>query len=284
MRGALVTNHYVRSEPFLQLFAMLMQAAEDQGVSLTRVSNFEVLLHGFAQKPDFVLFWDKDVRLARELERQGFRLFNRAGAIESCDDKSRSYTIAQVAGIPCPDTLIAPMLHHPINWDREPLLADVEQRFGYPVVVKECYGSFGQRVYLAKNRAELEQLCDSIGTRPFLFQRFVETSAGRDLRINLVGGRIVAAMQRQSTGGDFRANVARGARCIPHTPTERESEMALSAAAALGLDFGGLDLLFGEEGPLFCEANSNLHFQGIYACTGVNTAEHILAHIKREMG
>ncbi|MBQ4094280.1 MAG: RimK family alpha-L-glutamate ligase, partial [Oscillospiraceae bacterium] len=105
MQGVLITNHYVRSEKFKALFAMLMQAADDAGIGLRRQTNFETLTDGFAERPDFVLFWDKDVRLARELERQGHRLFNSAAAIEACDDKSRTHTLMQKAGIRCPETV-----------------------------------------------------------------------------------------------------------------------------------------------------------------------------------
>ena len=283
MQGVLITNHYVRSEKFKQLFAMLLQAAEDAGIAMQRRTNFETLTDGLPANTDFVLFWDKDVRLARELERQGYRLFNSAAAIEACDDKSRTHTLLCTAGIPCPETVFSPLLHYALDWDREPMLDRVEQRLAYPMVVKECYGSFGQKVHLAQNRAELEQICNTMDTRPFLFQQFIAESTGRDIRINVVGGKIVAAMVRENNDGDFRANVAMGGAGRAYTPTAAEAEMALAAAKVLGLDFGGMDILFGANGPIFCEANSNMHFKGIYSCTGVNTAEHIMAHIKREM-
>ena len=115
MQGVLITNHYVRSEKFKALFAMLMQAADNAGIDLRRQTNFETLTDGFAERPDFVLFWDKDVRLARELERQGHRLFNSAAAIEACDDKSRTHTLMQKAGIRCPETVFSPLLHYLIR-------------------------------------------------------------------------------------------------------------------------------------------------------------------------
>ncbi|MFW5676022.1 MAG: ATP-grasp domain-containing protein, partial [Acetivibrio ethanolgignens] len=65
-----------------------------------------------------------------------------------------------------------------------------------------------------------------------------------------------------------------------YEPTEEEKRLAVRACQALGLDFAGVDILFGEAGPVVCEVNSNAHFKNIYDCTGVNVAEHILGSLK----
>lgn len=66
-----------------------------------------------------------------------------------------------------------------------------------------------------------------------------------------------------------------------YTPTEKESELAIAAAAAVGTDFAGVDLLFGPGGePLVCEVNSNAHIRSIYDCTGVDVTESIISYIK----
>lgn len=59
--------------------------------------------------------------------------------------------------------------------------------------------------------------------------------------------------------------------------------MALRAVEALGLDFAGVDVLFGKNGPLVCEVNSNAHFKTTLECTGVNMADAIMSHIKRKL-
>ncbi|NCB06113.1 MAG: RimK family alpha-L-glutamate ligase, partial [Clostridia bacterium] len=64
-----------------------------------------------------------------------------------------------------------------------------------------------------------------------------------------------------------------------YTPTAREAEMAVTATRLLGLDFAGVDVLFGKDGPILCEVNSNAHFKTTLACTGVNMADDIMAHI-----
>lgn len=220
--------------------------------------------------PDFVLFWDKDVRLARMMEQAGFRLFNSASAIADCDDKSATHRVLSGRGIPMPDTLVAPMNFPGRVAQQDRFVEQVERILGYPVVVKESYGSFGEQVHLAANRAELEALHAVMRDIPHLCQRFVKSSIGRDVRLQVVGTRVVAAMQRFSQT-DFRANVSAGASMEAFTPPEAFVDLALRAASALGADFAGVDLLFGDEGtPLVCEVNSNAHMRNIQQCTGVD--------------
>ena len=228
---------------------------------------------------DFVLFWDKDVFLARALERAGLRVKNSARAVELCDDKRLTHEVLTAAGLPMPTTLFAPLVFRPCGWER---FADgVEGELRYPVVVKEAFGSFGAQVHLARNRAEFLHLCDALAPRPFLVSEFVAESAGRDVRLQVVGGEVVAAMERRAADGDFRAGLTSGGSMHPFDPPAEAIALAVRAAAALDCDFAGVDLLFGAEGFTVCEVNSNAHFKNLYDLTGVNTAEFILDWLLR---
>ena len=268
---------------------MLEAAAAPCGCMLERMSNSllwaklgEWDYHiPESERPDFVLFWDKDLRLAAELERQGLRLYNSAASIEACDDKSLTWLICRHAGIPQPDSIISPKKFHADGLFDPEFLDRAELLFGYPCVVKEAFGSFGQQVYLAKDREELERIIVSIGERPYLIQRYIGSSKGRDLRLQVVGEQVIAAMLRENDA-DFRANLTNGGHATDYTGqlTREQSELAVRAVKVLGLDFAGVDLLFGENGEsLLCEVNSNAHFKNLFDCTGVNTAEYILRHI-----
>ena len=78
---------------------------------------------------------------------------------------------------------------------------------------------------------------------------------------------------------DFRANVTIGGKMRNYTPTSEEKKMAVKAVKKLGLSFGGVDIIYGEDGPVICEVNSNAHFKNILDCTGVNAADEILKYI-----
>ncbi|MGN1317467.1 MAG: RimK family alpha-L-glutamate ligase, partial [Lachnospirales bacterium] len=101
---------------------------------------------------------------------------------------------------------------------------------------------------------------------------------GKDIRINMVGDKAVASMIRYNDN-DFRANITNGGKMSVYTPTEDEINMAKEVCNILNLDFGGIDILFGKDGPILCEVNSNAHFKNIFDCTGVNVADYIAEYI-----
>lgn len=216
---------------------------------------------------DFAVCLDKDKYFPRMLEAHGIRLFNCARAVELCDDKLLTM-IALEGKVPMPETIPAPLCYRAGS--------DVEnefpaERLGYPLVVKECYGSFGKQVYLARNREALFALQRKLCLRPHLYQKFIAESAGRDLRVIAVGGEPVAAMRRINEG-DFRSNLALGGRGEKAEIDGDVRTLCKIVTDALGLDYCGIDLLFGREGYLVCEVNSNAFFGGIERVTHVNVA------------
>ncbi len=290
MQGWLVTNGYLKNEKFEEIYRWLADAAEKENIRLKKIPNDQLdsILPASTQKinwrerPDFVLFWDKDVKLARLLEAEGFHVFNSADGIEVCDDKALTFIKLKNKNIRMPKTFIAPM-----NFNREypdyTFLLQVQGSLGYPMVIKENKGSFGEQVYLVKNYYDAVEKIKEIGHNEFLLQEYVESSKGRDVRIHVVGDRVVTAMERINEN-DFRANITNGGRMKKYAPTKEQREMALLVCRELHLDFAGVDILFGKEGePILCEVNSNAHFKNIYDCTGVNVADHIIQYIKEKM-
>ena len=242
----------------------------------------EVQVAGFSAA-DTVLFWDKDVRLAWALTRCGVRVVNSAEAIALCDDKAATHLTLAGHRIPMPHTLVAPMTYTQLGKEESRwFLRRAASLLGFPMVVKECYGSLGGQVYLVQNEEELWERALSLGSRPFILQQFVQP-AGEDFRLYVVGDRVAAAMRRRAADGDFRANVALGGQAEAYTPTEEEIWIARRSCQLLGLTFGGVDLLHDENGrPLLCEVNSNAHMAGITACTGVDIAAEIIRTVRGE--
>ncbi len=293
LHGRLIVNRFLNTKKFTELTALLTGAAEKLGVRLDVFTNDELLpaMGGPGARErdmipeggmDFVLFYDKDVMLARALEARGVRLFNRASAIELCDDKALTH-MALSGQAPMPLTYCAPFTYENIGYNDLDFVSKMFDSLGSPLVIKEVYGSFGQQVYLAHDEAEAARILASVGGKRVIFQEFIKESAGRDLRLNVVGGRVIAAMERWSEHGDFRANISNGGSMKKHIPTAAEEALALRTAKLLGLDFCGVDLLIKDGSPMLCEVNSNAHFKSIMSCTGVNAADEIMAHIVREM-
>lgn len=290
MQGWLVVNGYLKSEKFQEIYRWLMDAAKKEDIYLREIPNDQLdsILPAnpqninWKERPDFVLFWDKDVKLARLLEREGFRVFNCADGIEACDDKALTFIRLKNKNIKMPKTFIAPM-----TFDKEykdyTFVLQVEGSLGYPMVIKENKGSFGEQVYLVRNYYEAMEKIKEIGHDEFIMQEYIECSKGRDVRLHVVGEEVVTAMERVNEN-DFRANITNGGTMKNYVPTKAQKDMALSVCRALGLDFAGVDILFGKDNePILCEVNSNAHFKNIYDCTGVNVAEYIIRYIKENI-
>ena len=285
--GWLVVNEFLHGVKYEELYAMLKKAAEKRGVVLEMKTNAE-LMHevGGAPEhplPDFAIFWDKDVYLCRSLERLGVRTFNSAKAIENCDNKIRTAELLSGAGIRSPRTIVAPKTFENVGHNSTDFLQKAVKTLGLPMVIKEAYGSFGKQVYLAKTYGEVLSIVERIGHKDFLMQEFIATSKGRDIRVNVVGDKVVAAMLRVNKN-DFRSNVSGGGIPRKTTLTKAQEQTAIAASQAMGLDFSGVDVMFGEnDAPIVCEVNSNPHFKSTYQSTGVDMSEHILDYVLARM-
>ncbi|MDX8046868.1 RimK family alpha-L-glutamate ligase [Gracilibacillus sp. S3-1-1] len=286
-RGWIIYNGNLYSKKFSEQVEWLKTTALAFDIELTPMKNNElvVLIEGGKaiikppiELPDFVFFWDKDLFLARQLEELGLRLFNQASAIEICDDKALTYQQLAGHGIRMPKTIIAPKIF--IDLTDTSHLSHVIESLGFPMVIKEAFGSFGEQVYLIHNEQELYDKVTELGNKPFLFQEFIQTSYGKDLRLNVVGDEVKAAMLRKSDH-DFRANVTAGGKMYTYQPSEQEKDLAITCTKLVGADFAGVDLLIGENGePILCEINSNAHFKNIYDCTGIDLTQAMLKYIK----
>ena len=287
--GWLIVNSYYNPAKFNALYRTLQESAEKAGLHFSKWTSAQrpTIIGSKARepKPSFVLFWDKDVLLAKAMELSGLRLFNSAAAIQLADDKAETALKLAAAGLPIPDTIPAPICFP--GCKRDPASAEQAARIlGWPLVIKENKGSFGQQVYLANNVKEAERILTHIGEHDCIFQRFIRESAGKDLRVTVVGGKAICALERQSVSKDqFRSNMELGGTATARALTPLEEKLAVDAAAALGLDFAGVDLLYGkdENERYICEVNSNPQLQSTIDACGINPATSIMWHIRSQI-
>ncbi len=287
MNGWLVVNNFIDSYKFKELYNWFLEASKKFNIvlALKKTGDFVSILGKgeYIELPDFVLFWDKDIYLAQRLENMGIRVFNSAHAIEVCDNKALTAIQLSKNSIIIPKTIIAPKTFEGIGYKNTSFLEYAEEELKYPFIIKEVYGSFGHQVYLADNREKAEIIIKKIGYKDFIMQELIKNSWGKDVRINIVGDCEVASMYRYNTKGDFRSNITLGGQMKQYTPSKEQVEIALQACVAVGVDFGGVDILFdNNDTPIVCEVNSNPHFKSTYDCTGINMAEIIIEHIIRK--
>ncbi len=234
---------------------------------------------------DFAVFLDKDKYLAATLSASGVRLFNRAEAIRLCDDKGETVVALSDKGLNLPETVFAPLCYREKFVTAELIeetVAAVKRRLGFPVVVKEGYGSMGTGVFLVENEEELVKISYELALKPHIYQKYLGRKKGTDVRVTVIGGKAVAAIER-TNACDFRSNLAQGGSGRKITPPPEFISAAERAAEILGLDYCGVDILYGDNGePFICEVNSNAFFKGTESVTGVNVAGLYAAHIVKE--
>ena len=282
MKAWLIVNGFVDSKKFNELYGYLSRAALMHNIALEikTSDSFAVPIGNRIcekDKPDFVLFWDKDIHLARRLEGEGLRLFNSASAIEICDNKILT-ALALEGKVRTPRTLISPKTFEGVGYCKQDFIENATRVLGLPMIIKEAYGSFGAQVYLANTLEEAKKIVTSLGHKDFVMQEFISESRGRDVRVNVVGGRVASAMERYNEK-DFRSNISNGGNMKKIELSKDMEAIAIAATEAIGLDFAGVDVLFGNDGPIVCEVNSNPHFKSSLECTGVDMSEKIIEYI-----
>lgn len=220
--------------------------------------------------------------IVRQLERMGCLIYNNAETIEMVRDKLHTHQVLAEKALPSPKTMLAKF---PID---DYTMSMIEKELGFPVVVKTLKGALGVGVFLIENPKAFKDQMDLIGqTAPdiqLIFQQFVEASRGRDLRLFVVDGELVASMERRAKEGDFKANYSSGG-SVHHFDADKEAiDLAVRTARALNIQIGGIDLLFLKNGGYtICEANTFPGFKGLEKASGVNVPEKIFQSMERRL-
>ena len=276
-RVLIVINGYGLAEGIKHQVERLKEEFSKRGVEVEIIKNTQVFAYIFEgnvkvslPKFDFVLYLDKDRYVAGLLEKAGYKLYNSIDSIMRCDDKMLTHICLADNGIKMPTT-ISSTLCYTDNGNRDYLSA-VEEKVGLPMIVKEVYGSLGRQVYFVKNHQELLEIENKLIHVPHIFQEFIESSKGKDYRIIVIGGKVVAYMKRENPNS-YLSNLATGGTASKTDLPEEYLKVAEKCAKILGLDYCGVDILEGPNGEsIVSEVNSNAFYEGIEKTTHVNVA------------
>ncbi len=292
MKALVIMNAYPNGEKFYNQSARIAEELRNLGVQTDVVKNGELsfcvaengeLSVANAQNYDFAVYLDKDKYIGKALEKQGMRLFNSAVQIEVCDDKMLTYLALAKQNIPLAKSIPAPLCYTPNATPSAQFLQTVEETLGYPMVVKTSYGSLGKGVYLVHGSQQLQEISQKLLYQPHFYQQYIDSSCGQDVRVIVVGGKVIGGMQRTAQNGEFRSNIELGGVGTAIELTEDYASLAERVAAALQLDYCGIDLLQGGDGPIVCEVNSNAFFEGFEQVTGINVAKAYAEYIVQTM-
>lgn len=214
------------------------------------------------------------IAVVRQFESLGIATTASSQGIHQSRDKVYSMQLMHRHGFPVPRTAV---IHHP-----SAIPAAVRAVGGLPVIMKQSHGTQGQGVRLIHDlRTAVFALHDlQKNHQQVLVQEFIAEAQGKDLRIIIVGGRCVAAMQRSAPDDDFRANLHQGGTAVVAEPPRAIQELARKACNLHDLMIAGVDLVKSERGYLLLEVNSSPGLKGIEQSTGVNVAKAIIEHVE----
>lgn len=213
--------------------------------------------------------------VVRQLEMMGVYPLNESVAIGRSRDKLRSMQLLARDGIGLPVTAFA---HDTSRTDQV-----LEIAGGTPVVIKLLEGTQGIGVVLAETPRSAKSIIEAFrGAKVnILVQEFIKEAGNKDIRALVVGGKVVAAMQRTGSGDDFRSNLHRGGHAQSIKITAEERSTALRAAKSMGLNVCGVDMLRSNHGPVVMEVNSSPGLEGVESATGIDVAGKIIEFLEK---
>ena len=207
----------------------------------------------------------------RQFEMMGVYCLTESVALGRSRDKLRALQLLSRKGLGLPKTSFAYNVH-----DTKELIKLVG---GTPLVLKLCEGTQGRGIVLAETPKAAESVIEAFRElrAEFLVQEFIKEAGGSDVRCLVIGGKVIASMQRTAQEGEFRSNLHRGgsAKTTKLTPEERRT--AVKAATTMGLHVAGVDILRSARGPLIMEVNSSPGLEGIEGTTHKDIAAAIIA-------
>lgn len=213
--------------------------------------------------------------MVRQFEVMGVKCLNGSEEITKSRDKLHTLQLMSKHGVNIPITSFANS-----SYETKDLIKLVGSA---PLVVKLLEGTKGVGVVLAESTKAAESVINAFRSlkADILVQQYIKESKGQDIRCFVIGGEVVASMERVAQEGEFRANIHLGAtaRAIEISPQERD--LAIKAAKIIGLEVAGVDMVRSNNGAKILEINSSPGLEGIEAATGVDIAAKMIQYLEQ---
>ena len=214
-------------------------------------------------KYSFAIVRNRDSKLCKRLEENNIRCFNSSYVVNIGNDKWEMYKDFNAAGIP--------------------VMYTQKTKLPYPFVMKPVNGHGGENVYLIKNADEYESVISNIpdDRQGDLIYQVIATEKGRDIRVYVVGGIILTAMERIAvdTEKDFRSNYSLNGNAKEHALTDEELKLAAKVADHIKADFVGIDLIYNNGRPVVNEIEDAVGTRMLYSLTDIDPVREFVAHI-----
>lgn len=263
MKGLLIYNREgaKRNKTAIEIY---LREAEKRGIMLS--FGYEEDIKSIPSV-DFAIMRNYNYPLSQGLEKNGIRVFNNSFVSEIANDKEKTYRYALEKGIPVMET-------HLYIPGETPSLE-------YPFVLKPCGGHGGAGVSLVHNEKELEKALIPIKDEKLIIQK-VASDKGKDLRVYIIGNKIITGMLRTSDT-DFRSNFCLGGKAEIHFPNEKELEVIHKVLSVFDFDYAGIDLIYHNGKPVLNEIEDVAGARMIYSKTDIDIIGLFIEYIENEM-
>lgn len=236
-------------------------------------NKYDVILvrPGFSSDPSV------NASIIKQFQLAGFYVLNGYIGVFRAKNKIRTLQMLDHFNVPVPKTLVVRDLK---------ILEEAAQEFRFPVIVKTIYGTHGRGVFMAESKRSLGPIVEYLIARekgPISLQEYIKEAKGQDLRVFVLGKKIVAAMERVAKSGEFRANFHKGGSVNVADLSPDEKRVAIRASQVMGLDVSGVDILRTKKGPKVIEVNSNPGLEGVSKASGVDVAEKVVNFIEHRV-
>ncbi|MCS6985781.1 MAG: RimK family alpha-L-glutamate ligase [Leptospiraceae bacterium] len=263
-------GHKVRVYPPVNLALFIDKNVTQVFFQREALSRPDVVIPRLGQKkPNYTL------AVLRQFEMMGVATLNGSQAMGRCRDKLRTLQILAQHNIPVPKTFFLDSLSD--------IELAIEMVGGPPLIIKLPEGSQGMGVMLAETVPSARSILEALLNQGLhvLVQEFIAESRGSDIRVIILGGKMIAAMRRISLSNDFRSNVHRGASTEKVNLSYEARRTAQQASRILGLQFAGVDVMESHRGPLVLEVNPSPGLEGIENASGVNVALAVIEYLEK---
>ena len=200
--------------------------------------------------PKLVLLRGNDIKVCEIFEKRGIKIINSSYTIINCCDKLKTHNIANNLGI----NQIKTIHSTTIKYD------EIVNNLGLPFILKYRFGKQGNNIYVINNEKEYNDILKTINLDEYIIQEFIKTSYGKDVRVFIVGDKVIGACERKNESG-FMSNLAQGGLSYHFELNDKIKEQSLRLSKELKGDIISVDYIFGDNNELlFCEANTNPGF------------------------
>jgi ribosomal protein S6--L-glutamate ligase len=209
------------------------------------------------------------ISMMEHMEISGIRVVNPCYPFRRARDKyATQYTLAE-AGLPVALTYTTEDMNLAYRWSDE-----LEELVYKPILSSMGKGSLRfDDPDLAYNAWKM---LSRLG-QPLILQEYLR-NPGRDIRVFVVGDKVIGSAYKYGAEGKWKTNVAQGGRMVNEPVPEEILELGVKATRIMGLDYAGVDIIEAERGPVILEVNGSPGWQGLKSATGIDVAESIVRH------